>query len=121
MHGKFLTLLNPNNGYLQYNLHFYMLLVGCIKNMSEVQVRKDIMKVTGQSCSANILKWQKARSGERMLITYKNLIVLCDYFNRQIPYLNLNSDDMLTSNNERAKERYLSNTEITPQSLGLSK
>lgn len=121
MHGKFLTLLNPNNNYLKYNLRFYIMLIGCIKNMTESQVRKDIVKATGQSDASNILKWEKARKESRFVITYQNMTAICGYINQQIPYLNLNSDDLLTSNNEAAKTEYTSQEKITAERLGLRK
>ena len=121
MHGKFLAILNPNNGRLKYNLHFYMLLVGAIRNMSEVQVRKEIVIETGLTHSSYVLRWQKWKKNESKSITHEKLMLLCNYFNQHIPHLNLNSDDMLTLGNEKAKRNYMLDASLSPERLALSK
>lgn len=121
MHSKLLYVLKPNNKHLKYNLHFYIMLVAAINNKDQSEIRKELSKLLGYTTAAQITRYATVSSNGRLPIKHENMILICDYINSNIPGLELTSDDLLTSGNEKAIRVFDTMLSIEPKSLGLTK
>lgn len=121
MHGLLLQKLSPDNGHLKYNLHYFIMIVGAARGISETEVISDLKKIFGHYDSSTIHRWKKIKKGATVGIPHEELRTLVKYFNRHLPELELTSDLMLVETNQLEKRKFNQVDELTAEKLGLSK
>lgn len=120
LHGLLLQKLSPDIGHLKYNVHFYILIVAATRGISELDLRKDLMKTLGHYDFSSLHRWCRIKKGSPSNIPHSDLMVMAKYFNSYIPELELTSDSLLTETNHIEKRKYnMSEMLPTARDLGL--
>ena len=121
-HGELLYFLKTNQEELYYNINFYLLLVAARNCKQYYEVKKELMELLDYSSASYFNKVIKQKSNNTPIynLSQSSLIKVCEYICSNIPGLTLNSDQLLTKNNQKEIDNYIRLSNITPKSMGLN-